>query len=219
MYDYIQDKEFLKRAQSTCSEILSDLTDELFERDISAQFFLVGSGGRNMVTQNARNPIDFDYNLNIQKCDDFDDCRAIKETVRKAFNKVLNAHSLAACEDSTSSLTSKRICFNDEPNIEFTIDLCIVTEDTDGFWHRLIHQKTGYTANDAYFWNKAPNSKDVKAKSDRIKKSGNWLSVRDEYLKLKNNYLRRNDHNHPSFICYIEAVNNVYNSLKQKRMI
>lgn len=27
-------------------------------------------------------------------------------------------------------------------------------------------------------------------------------------------YLTQNDHNHPSFICYIEAVNNVYNSRK-----
>ena len=172
-----------------------------------------------MVTRNARTPIDFDYNLNIQKCDDFEDCRVIKETVRKAFNKVLSTHNFVACEDSTSSLTSKPIYFINDPDIKFSIDLCIVTKDTDGFWHRLIHQKTGYTANDTYFWNKAPNSKNVKAKSDKIKKSGNWLLVRDEYLKLKNKYLTSNDHNHPSFICYIEAVNNVYNSLKQRHII
>lgn len=34
--------------------------------------------------------------------------------------------------------------------------------------------------------------------------------------KDKNNYLRGNDSNHPSFICYIEAVNNVYNSLNNQ---
>ena len=36
--------------------------------------------------------------------------------------------------------------------------------------------------------------------------------VREQYLALKNMYLSKNDINHPSFICYIEAVNNVYNS-------
>ena len=33
-----------------------------------------------------------------------------------------------------------------------------------------------------------------------------------QYLNIKNRYLRQNDHDHPSFICYIEAVNNVYNA-------
>ena len=36
--------------------------------------------------------------------------------------------------------------------------------------------------------------------------------MREEYIKLKNRYLSDNDH-HPSFICYSEAVNNVYNQL------
>ena len=38
--------------------------------------------------------------------------------------------------------------------------------------------------------------------------------VRDKYLELKNMYLRRGDRDHPSFICYIEAVNNVYDRIK-----
>ena len=37
-------------------------------------------------------------------------------------------------------------------------------------------------------------------------------SLLDEDPGNKN--LERNDHNHPSFICYIEAVNNVYNSIR-----
>ena len=39
-------------------------------KGINTQFFLVGSGARNMVTQNGDGPIDFDYNLNILSCDD-----------------------------------------------------------------------------------------------------------------------------------------------------
>ena len=33
-------------------------------------------------------------------------------------------------------------------------------------------------------------------------------------LRIKNQYLTSNDYNHSSFICYMEAVNNVYNSRK-----
>ena len=35
-----------------------------------------------------------------------------------------------------------------------------------------------------------------------------------ELEKLVNQYLTSNDYNHSSFICYIEVVNNVYNSRK-----
>ena len=39
------------------------------------------------------------------------------------------------------------------------------------------------------------------------------LPEASEYLKIKNKYLSYNDPKHKkSFICYIEAVNNVYNA-------
>ena len=89
MYHYFTDKEYLKRAKNSCAKLLNALTQELLDEGISSQFFLVGRGARNMVTQNNNESIDFDYNLYIQKCDNINDCRFLKETVRKAFNKVL----------------------------------------------------------------------------------------------------------------------------------
>ena len=97
------------------------------------------------------------------------------------------------------------------------MDVCIVTEDAEGNFHRLIHEKTGWTWYDRYYWNQAPNSKDIRDKADFIKKSGQWLAVREKYLKIKNRYLKCNDRYHSSFICYIEAVNNVYNSIRQRQ--
>lgn len=219
MFHYVDDKCYLKKAQSYCSELLTDLTLELLEKDISSQFFLVGSGARNMVTQNGNEPIDFDYNLYIQKCNDINNCQFIKETVRKAFNKVLRTYNLSDCDDSTSSLTTKPIYFKDKPKIQFSIDLCIVAKNDNGAWFRLIHEKTGYISNDRYFWNESPNSKNIKMKSSEIKDAGKWQFVREEYIELKNAYLQRNDYNHPSFICYIESVNNIYNHLRQKKII
>lgn len=139
MYHYVEDKGFLKRAQKTCSGLMAELEDELRENGINSQFFLVGSGARNMVTQNEQEPIDFDYNLNVISCEDINDCKAIKESVRKAFNKVLRNNVLNDCDDSTSSLTTKKIYFTDYSLVKFSIDVCIVTRDKNGNWFRLKH--------------------------------------------------------------------------------
>ena len=92
------------------------------------------------------------------------------------------------------------------------MDICIVCEDTDGNYHRLIHDKRCFP--NGYFWNQAPNSRNIREKAKYIKEKGKWTLVREQYLRIKNQYLTSNDYNHASFICYIEAVNNVYNSRK-----
>ena len=158
--------------------------------DIGASFYLVGSGARNLIVQNALNPIDLDYNLEIIRCDDFNDCRTIKECAKKAFNKALSMNGWGDCEDSTSSLTTQRRRFEQGNQTAFSMDVCIVVTDNDDNIHRLIHKK----------------------KVEFIKSQGKWSLVREQYLRIKNKYLTSNDHNHPSFICYMEAVNNVYNS-------
>lgn len=221
MYHYVEDKEFLKRAQRVCSNLVVELEEALREEGINSQFFLIGSGGRNMVTQNEEGPIDFDYNLNILSCDDFNDCKVIKETVRWAFNKVLRNNGLSDCDDSTSSLTTKHIHFNgDDDSNEFSIDVGIVTKGRNGNWNRLKHEKSfiGFMCyQDRYYWNEGPNLDKCKEKAMAIKLiPGCWDYVRDRYLELKNHYLRSNDYNHPSFVCYIQTVNDAYNHMKQK---
>lgn len=213
MFDYVKDKEFLSHMRNLCGEIMQDFCHYLKEDyDIGAIFYLVGSGARNLVIQNASLPIDLDYNLEIVKCEDFEDCRAIKESARKSFNKALQEYSLGDCEDSTSSLTTGKIHFVKGNPTEFSMDVCIVCRDTEEHFHRLMHQKTGFTYWDRYYWNEAPHSARIREKAEYIKKRGKWELVRKQYLNIKNKYLQQNDHNHPSFICYIEAVNNVYNA-------
>lgn len=215
MYDYVEDKEFVSCMRSLCGDIMQDLCHTLKENyDIGATFYLVGSGARNLIMQNTSGPIDLDYNLEIVRCEDYEDCPYIKECVRKTFNKVLRDYRFSDCQDSTSSLTASRMRLTDINNTEFSMDVCIVTEDTQGNLYRLIHEKTGWVSNDKYYWNIAPNSKKVKKKVNFIKSNGKWGKVREQYKNIKNKYLQQNDHNHPSFICYIEAVNNVYNSRK-----
>ena len=215
MYEYVSDREFLSRIRTEAGEILQDLCHNLkVDHDIGARFFMVGSGARRLITQNANQPVDLDYNLEIVRCEDFEDCRYLKECVRKSFDKALRAHGWLSCQDSTAVLTAKRLSWHLVPRNQYAIDVCIVMQDDDGHYHRLIHKKTGWVCYDEYYWNIAPHSRDLKKKADYIRKRGKWELVRDQYLRLKNHYLTQNDHDHPSFICYIEAVNNVYNSRK-----
>lgn len=213
MYHYVEDKEFVSRMRNLCGNIMQDLCHTLKEEyDIGATFYLVGSGARNLIMQNASEPVDLDYNLEIVRCEDYEDCHHIKECVRKAFNMVLNDYRLSDCQDSTSSLTTSKMWFTDIDHTRFSIDVCIVTTDKQGNLHRLIHKKTGWINNDKYYWNIAPHSKNVLKKAQYIKEHSKWQKVREQYKSIKNKYLQQNDYNHPSFICYIEAVNNVYNS-------
>ena len=212
MYHYLDDKEFLHKMRSLSGKIMQLVCHYLKEDyDIGSNFYLVGSGARNLILQNEDNPVDLDYNLEIIRCEDFEDCRFLKESARKTFNKVLREYRLDDCDDSTSSLTSKLIQFNSGNKTEFSIDICITVRDDKDNYYRLIHDKTGWTQNDRYFWNIAPHSKDLKKKAEHIKKYGKWELVREQYLRIKNRYLSANDHDHPSFVCYAEAVNNVYN--------
>ena len=61
MFDYVKDKEFLSRMRSLCGKIMQDFCHCLKEDyDIGARFFLVGSGARNLIVQNASLPIDLE---------------------------------------------------------------------------------------------------------------------------------------------------------------
>lgn len=210
MYHYIKDKDFLKRMRRECSGIINQLVQSINNDDVmTVEAQLVGSGAKHLETQNADEPIDLDYNISILETKKYSikNCRAIKEYIRKEFNKVLNANGWGDCKDSTSALTTEKRHFETGNQTPFGMDVAIVVEDNDTAWYRLIHQKTGFTANDKYFWNQAPDSKGLTDRVDRLKKDNHWECVRETYLNKKNMYLTRNDHNHPSFIVYIETIN------------
>ncbi len=233
MYHYVDDKNFLSNMRRLSGEIMQDLCHIIKEKyDIGTNFRLVGSGAKNFIMQNGFGSIDLDYNLEIVRCKDFKDCRYLKECVRKAFDESLKSRNLGNCKDSTSVLTSKSIRFYQsvwsngiEPRLDsgfysgnrtacFSIDVCIIRRDRRNNYYRLIHKKNGWACDDEYYWNIAPNSSKIDKKVDCIKKRGKWELVKQQYSMIKNKYLSiNNEKNHPSFICYVEAVNNVYNSI------
>ena len=210
-YEYVFESEYA-RYRADCSTVLWNTCTRLRKEGITAQFVLIGSGGRNLVTRNGNGPFDLDYNLNIIKAPDdyLKDLSKLKETVRVALNASEGFECFAPSHDSTSCLTAI-LYFNDSPEIEFSFDVAIVAKNQIGNYMRLIHNKNAFgLGNDQYIWNEIPDSHDVKEKAKWIKSEGLWQEVRDRYLRLKNMYLSLSDKDHPSFVIYVEAVHQVY---------
>lgn len=213
MFDYVKDKEFLGLMRRECSDVVNRLVTSINNDNfMQVEMHLVGSGAKHLETQNNNEPIDLDYNIVIKKFygNDINDCRTIKDYIIKMFNVALKSKGWGNCKDSTSAISTEYRFFTKIANkTNFSIDLGIVIE-SNNTWYRLIHQKTGFIQNDRYFWNEGPNSNGLSKKVNWLKKKGYWQNVRNVYLEKKNLYLSRGDKNHPSFNCYIEAVNQVY---------
>jgi tRNA nucleotidyltransferase (CCA-adding enzyme) len=213
MYHWIEDKDFLNRMKSLCSDIVNQLVQAINSDGLmEVKQHLVGSGAKNLITQNANEPIDLDYNLEIIDSGDtnINDGRAIKNYVKEVFDSILIKAGWNPCQDSTSALTTDQRFFKKGNKTPFSIDICIIRVDRNGSWYRLIHQKTGIVQLDQYYWNEAPQSKGLTDRVEWLKDNDCWLEVRDAYLEKKNMYLTRNDRNHHSFNIYIEAVNEIY---------
>ena len=206
-YEFVYESE-AKRYRSDCSRTLKKTCELLRAKGISAQFTLVGSGARNMITRNGDGPYDLDYNLLIMKAEEryWNDLRLLKETVRNALNRAERREFFLDAQDSTSCLTAL-LHFKDTPNVEFSFDVAIIAKNRNGNYMRLIHNKLW----NQYTWKEVPHSHQVTDRANELKNAGLWKKVRDRYLDKKNIYLSRQDHNHPSFVVYVEAVNEVYN--------
>ena len=132
MYHYIKDKEFLGRMKNLCSDIMNQLKQQINNDSVmQVDIHLVGSGAKNLITQNANEPIDLDYNLCILKCRgiNINDGETIKEYIREQYNIVLDRNELDDCHDSKSVLTSGEIYFTQGNPTRFSIDLAITHED------------------------------------------------------------------------------------------
>ena len=79
MYHWIENKVFLDRMKSYCSVIVNQLVQTInSDGKMRVKQHLVGSGAKNLITQNANEPIDLDFNLEIIDNGEFqiNDCRA-----------------------------------------------------------------------------------------------------------------------------------------------
>lgn len=188
-----------------CMNILHDVQKEVsdyFTFDIR----LIGSGDKRLVTQNAEESFDLDYNIILQKDKKglLDNPKQIKDIFIARFNKVLNRYidNCYHTSDSTSVITIKNI---QKGKLLFSFDVAIIVEGNDGYFYRLTNDKNF----NRYIWNRVKNSADYFEKFQRIKEEGLWLKFKNRYLELKNWHLSRQD-GVKSFSIFLETLNEVY---------
>lgn len=215
MYEFVNHAE-VERYQKFCFGKLQSLCATLKKDGITAQPILIGSGARNLVTRNGAGAFDLDYNLEIIRMPaEYDqDPFALKNRVMTQLNKQLEGTFFSDAKDSTSVITAI-LHFTDTPQVQFSFDIGIIKKNKQGNYCRLIHQKDGW-GHGTFTWCETPTSAQVGEKASAIKKAGKWVAVRQRYLELKNRYLKGNDRNHPSFVVYVEAVNQVFATLSKK---
>lgn len=217
-YEYVSEKE-VKPYRNECSRLLTELRDCLNEEyGINTQFFLVGSGNhaRKLVMRNGNAPFDLDYNLMIIRMPEeyWHNPQCLKNRVRDSLNlilrrsrsQVVRGGQFSDGKDSTSVITALMYTSGILSQVAFSFDLAIVAKDEDGTYYRLLHDKTFNN----YHWGKAPSVQRIREKADAIKSQKCWDDVRKRYKDKKNMYLKRQDRNHPSFIVYVETINEVY---------
>ena len=217
MFTYVQDKELKKIMISEGSDIMNRLKMRINNGEyLEVDFELVGSGAKNLITQNGNQPPDVDFNLIILDMRERYNESSIKDYIKEQLNEVLRDKGLRDCSDSTSALTIKSVSAN--KNAVFGIDVAIIKIEYNQ-WHRLIHEKHETHATDRWYWNQGINFDDIYKKVDAIKEVDGWTDFRNWYLDKKNYYLRKNDYNHPSYVVYIESVNEVYKMYRDRGWI
>ena len=92
--------------------------------------------------------------------------------------------------------------------MEFKVDVALILAGKNGY-SRLVRDRN----TKRYIWNLTRKSGDLKPKLNAIKAAGCLNRLADIYQQKKNMYLSRQDHDHPSFVVYVEAVNELYQKL------
>lgn len=90
MFHYVTDKVFLKESYSVCADTVNQLVQKLKSYGIQSSMSVVGSKKYDLITQNEKEPIDYDFNLWIESAENImSDPKQLKCTIMEAFNEVL----------------------------------------------------------------------------------------------------------------------------------
>lgn len=188
MYEYVNDAT-IQPYRKYCTAILTELRDALNnEREIKTEFYLVGSGAKNLVTRNGNGPFDLDYNLSILSMPNqyWNDLKQLKDIVRNTLNHIVDDTLFSDGQDSKSVITSNLILKKINPQKAFSFDIAILAKNGNGNLCRLIHNKKQI---EQFTWCEVPSSQNIGQKAHSLKRYGWWNKVRDTYLTKKNWYL------------------------------
>lgn len=208
MYNYVTKKQ-ISHYKSLFQSILDKLREKLKkEYGIEVRIVLVGSGANNMVTRNGKGGFDLDYNLVLPSIppEYAGAPENLKSLVRKEMDALVPS-GFSHGKDSTSAITYL-LYSPDKKRVEFKVDVALILAGKNGY-SRLVRDRN----TKRYIWNLIRSSGDLNPKLNAIKAAGRLDELTDIYQQKKNLYLSRQDNDHPSFVVYIEAVNESYQKL------
>ena len=223
MYHYINDKEILGKLKVECTTIINQLVVLINNEGLlTVKASIIGPNGVDLITQNKKEAINVDYNISIIEVIDntVNDGNSLKEYIRKRFNVLLRNNKWGnSFERGISIMTQERYLKN-YFYCKFCIKLFIIKEHCSKQFILINTKNKPYDKN-TWIWNEIKDSKDLKVKIKYIKDIKRWNDVREMYRFIKNlYYINVNDEyldiNHPPIMCYIEAVNKVYDKYKKE---
>ncbi len=207
MYHYIEDKEIRTELRVACEEIILNVQKSFLRDYFTFEFKLIGSGETRLITQNGdTGEFDLDYNFILQKDKKelISNPKKIKELFIEAFNEVNPNLGFKPANNSRSVITSRLVRNN---RLYFSFDVAILCEGNNGNYYKIIYDKQS----DRYLWNEVKSSRGYQEKMSILKRNGQWLKIKDLYLKKKNMYLCNNSER-SSFSILLETLNELCDS-------
>lgn len=108
-FQYVTKKEAAP-IKAELLDIIHEVQDILRD-DFTFRYDFIGSSSRNMITQDIKSNIGFDFDVNIEVNDDNKEYSAkeLRTILRNAIDKVATKYGYNYCEDSTRVLTIKKV--------------------------------------------------------------------------------------------------------------
>lgn len=200
--------------QSQTKPVKKEITDilyavqEILRDNFTFRFDFIGSSQRNMITQDIKNNIGFDFDVNIEVNDPDEEYSAkeLRDLIRNALNRVAPRYGYSYAEDSTRVLTikQKNIFLS---KINHSCDFAIVHNYTDKHNQQRQQYIRYNKKHNSYSWEDQPKGYyRLPQKSEWIQKHGYQQELQDRYLYKKNH---NSDTNKRSRTLYAEAVNEI----------
>ena len=168
-------------------EIIHAVQNNLRDK-FTFRYDFVGSASRNMITQDVKSNIGFDFDINIEVNDDEQrySPKQIREMLKKAFDRVAPKYGYSPAEQSTRVLTIK-VKDKEHSKILHSCDIAVVNNyiDDDGYeCQEYIHFDK---KSNKYLWEeRSAGYYQLFEKETFIKKNIPRKILRDLYLQKKN---------------------------------
>ena len=209
---YMYHFEFVPKSQTMpvkkeLLEIIYTVQDCLRDK-FTFRFDFVGSSARNMITQDVRSNIGFDFDVNIEVNDPDSNYTAeeLRDLIRNAIDKVAPRYGYSYAENSTRVLTIKRKDIS-HSRIAHSCDFAIVNNYTDDDGNKKQEYIRYNKQANRFVWEDQPDGYYMlPQKAEWIKHNGYQQELRELYLDKKNYNIDQNKH---SRTLYAEAVHEI----------